>query len=81
MKNPYQLEALDCAPSAPLMEPGIRKIPGVTAVSVSFLTQKLPITADDGQFDEIMQEVRKTCKKIAPAATIRDYPENKPPRK
>ena len=72
MKKTYQIEDLDCAPCAALMETGIRKITGVTDVSVSFLTQKLTITADDGQFDEIMQEVRKTCKKIEPDCTIRD---------
>ena len=70
MKKTYQIENLDCAHCAALME--IRKISGVTDVSVSFLTQKLTITADDDQFDEIMQEVRKTCKKIEPDCTIRD---------
>lgn len=72
MKKTYQIEDLDCAHCAALMETGIRKISGVTDVSVSFLTQKLTITADDDQFDEIMQEVRKTCKKIEPDCTIRD---------
>ena len=72
MNKTYQIEEHDCAHCAVLLETGSRKISGVTDVSVSFLTQKLTITADDGQFDEIMQEVRKTCKKIEPDCTICD---------
>lgn len=72
MKKTYQLENLDCAHCAALMETGIKKISGVTDASVNFMTQKLIITADDEQFDEIMQEVRKTCKKIEPDCIILD---------
>lgn len=70
MKKTYTLQNLDCAHCAALMETGIRKINGVTDASVSFMTQKLTITADDARFDEIMQEVRKTCKKIEPDCII-----------
>ncbi|MCZ0860151.1 MAG: cation transporter [Methanocorpusculum sp.] len=72
MKKTYQLENLDCAHCAALMETGIKKISGVTDASVNFMTQKLIITADDERFDEIMQEVRKTCKKIEPDCIILD---------
>ncbi|MCZ9313324.1 MAG: cation transporter [Methanocorpusculum sp.] len=70
MKKTYQLENLDCAHCAALMETGIKKISGVTDASVNFMTQKLIITANDERFDEIMQEVRKTCKKIEPDCII-----------
>lgn len=69
MKKTYTLQNLDCAHCAALMETGIRKTNGVTDASVSFMTQKLTITAD-ARFDEIMQEVRKTCKKIEPDCII-----------
>ena len=81
MKKTYQIEDLDCAHCAALMETGIRKISGATEVTVSFLTQKRTNTADDGQFDEIMQEVRTTGKKIDHDATNCDYPANKTHRK
>lgn len=70
MKKTYTLQNLDCAHCAALMETGIKKINGVSDASVSFMTQKLTITADDASFDEIMQEVRKTCKKIEPDCII-----------
>lgn len=74
MKKTYHLENLDCAHCAALMETGIKKIDGVTDASVNFLTQKLTITADDTRFDEIMETVRKTCRKIEPDCTIRNEP-------
>jgi len=72
MKKTYNLQNLDCAHCAALMETGIRKISGVSDASVSFMTQKLTITADDARFDEIMQEIKKTCKKIEPDCIILD---------
>ncbi|MDR0981541.1 MAG: cation transporter [Methanocalculaceae archaeon] len=70
MKKTYNLQNLDSAHCAALMETGIRKISGVSDASVSFMTQKLTITVDDTRFDEIMQEVQKTCKKIEPDCII-----------
>lgn len=74
MKKIYTLQNLDCAHCASLMEIGIKKIDGVTDASVNFITQKLTITADDDRLDEIMQTVRKTCRKIEPDCIILDEP-------
>lgn len=70
MKKTYTLQNLDCAHCAALMETSIKKINGVTDASVSFMTQKLILTADDTRFDEIIREVKKTCKKIEPDCII-----------
>ncbi|MCZ0862345.1 cation transporter [Methanocorpusculum vombati] len=70
MKKTYTLQNLDCAHCAALMETRIKKINGVTDASVSFMTQKLTLTADDTRFDEIIREVKKTCKKIEPDCII-----------
>ena len=45
MKKRYKLE-VDCANCAAKMETAIRKIDGVEDASISFMTQKLAITAD-----------------------------------
>ena len=58
------MEDLDCANCAAKMEDGIRKIDGVTSASVSFMTQKLVIEADDDRFDEIMKKVVDVCAKV-----------------
>ena len=63
MKKTYKIE-VDCANCAAKMERSISKISGVNSVSISFLTQKLSIDADDERFDEIMIEAAKACKKI-----------------
>ncbi|MGI5947047.1 MAG: cation transporter [Lachnospiraceae bacterium] len=64
MKKKFKMEDLDCANCAAKMEDGIRKIDGVTSASVSFMTQKLVIEADDDRFDEIMKKVADVCAKV-----------------
>mgnify|MGYP002645589773 CR=1 FL=1 len=66
MKKMYMLEDLDCANCAAKMEEAIQKIDGVNNATVSFMTQKLTLDADDARFDEILQKVVATAKKIEP---------------
>ncbi|MDU9377023.1 hypothetical protein McpSp1_16670 [Methanocorpusculaceae archaeon Sp1] len=70
MKKTFKMENLECAHCAALMENGIRKIDGVSEASISFMTQKLIIDADETKFDTIMKEVRNICKKIEPDCVI-----------
>ena len=70
MKKTYKLIDLDCANCAAKMERGIKKIPGVHDATVSFITQKLTIDADDERFDEILKEAVRVCRKIEPDCTI-----------
>ena len=66
MKKVYRLENLDCANCAAKMEAAIQKLDGVQSATVSFMTQKLTLDADDACFDEILQKVVATAKKIEP---------------
>lgn len=70
MKKTFRLEDLDCAVCAAKMEDAIKKIDGVKDASVSFISQKMTIDADDGAFDEIMKKVVKACKKVEPDCRI-----------
>ena len=70
MKKKFKLEDLDCANCAAKMEEAIKKIAGVSDASVSFMTQKMMIDAEDGRFDEIMEEVVKVCRKVEPDCKI-----------
>jgi copper chaperone CopZ len=70
MKKKFKLQDLDCANCAQKMEDAIKKIDGVNDASVSFMTQKMSIDADDERFDAIMDEVVKVCKKIEPDCVI-----------
>ena len=70
MKKSYKLQDLDCANCAAKMETAINKINGVNKASVSFMTQKLTIDADDSRFDEILKETVATIKKVEPDCTV-----------
>ena len=52
------------------MEDAIKKLDGVNNATVSFMTQKLTLDADDAKFDAILQQAVKVCKKVEPDCTI-----------
>ncbi len=70
MKKHFKLRDLDCANCAAKMEEAIKKLDGVNSATVSFMTQKLTLDADDARFDEILQQAVKICKKVEPDCTI-----------
>ena len=70
MKKTFKMIDLDCANCAAKMEAAIKKIDGVQDATVSFMTQKLTIQADDARFDAIVQEAVKGCKKVEPDCEI-----------
>ena len=70
MKKVFKLQDLDCANCAKKMEDAINKLDGVESATVSFISQKLTITADDARFDDIMKQVVKECSKVEPDCTI-----------
>ena len=70
MKKSYKLQDLDCANCAAKMETAINNINGVNKATVSFMTQKLTIDADDSRFDEILKETVATIKKVEPDCTV-----------
>lgn len=69
MKKTFKLQDLDCANCAAKMETEINKLEGVEA-SVSFMTQKLTVSAPDGDFDNTMKKIVKLCKKVEPDCEI-----------
>ena len=70
MKKKFKLQDLDCANCAAKMEDSIKKIDGVNDASVSFMTRKMMVDADDARFDDIMKEVVKVCAKVEPDCKI-----------
>ena len=70
MKKKFKLQDLDCANCAAKMEEGIKKINGVKDASVSLMTQKMTIEAEEEDFDRIMQEVVKVCAKVEPDCKV-----------
>lgn len=70
MRKSFKLQDLDCANCAAKMEDAIRKIEGVEKATVSFMTQKLTLVADDGRFDTIVDEAQRICTKVEPDCVI-----------
>ena len=70
MKKVFLFEDLDCAHCAAKMEDAIRKIDGVNEVSITFLTQKLTLDADDAVFEKVLEKAAKAIKKIEPDCRI-----------
>ena len=70
MKKTFKLIDLDCANCAAKMEAAIKKLDGVNDASVSFLTQKMTIDAEDDKFDEIVKQAVKVCKKVEPDCEV-----------
>ena len=66
MKKVFKLRDLDCANCAAKMEKAIAKIPGVTTVSVNFMTQKMSLEADDGLFESVVEQAAKAIQKVEP---------------
>ena len=60
MRKTFVMEELDCANCAAKMEAGIQQIDGVESASISFLTQKLTISAPEAQI----------CRRIEPDCRI-----------
>ena len=70
MKKVFRLKDLDCANCAAKMERAINKIDGVNGATVSFMSQRLTVDADDSRFDGVMDEIEKVCKKVEPDCVI-----------
>ena len=70
MKKTYALDELDCANCGLKMEEAGRKIEGVKSVNISFMTQKITLEADDADFDRVLKEAVKACKKVEPDCRI-----------
>ncbi len=64
MKKTYKIE-VDCANCANKMETAAQKTEGVKDATVNFMTLKMNVEFEDGQDPaEVMQQVRKNCKKV-----------------
>lgn len=70
MKKTFELEDLDCANCAAKMEAAIRKIDGVTDVSVSFILQKMTIEAPDDVFERVVKDAVKAVRRVEPDTRV-----------
>lgn len=70
MKKVFKLADLDCANCAAKMETSIKKLPNVQNASISFMSQRLTLEADEAQFPHILNDVQQIIRKIEPHCKI-----------
>ncbi len=65
MKKKFNIE-VDCANCAAKIETAVKALDGVNDASVSFMTQKMLLDADDDKFGAVLKAVVKCAKKVEP---------------
>lgn len=70
MHRSFKIQNLGCANCAAKMENDINKLDSVSKASISFMTQRLTLDADDTRFDDIINECDRICKKYEPETSI-----------
>lgn len=70
MIRTYILEDLDCAHCAGKIEDEVAKLDGVTKSTVTLLTQKLVVEADETKARTLTKEIKKIVKKYEPDVTV-----------
>lgn len=70
MKKVIRIENLDCANCAAKLERTLQQIAGIEEASVSFLTQKIVIKGAEEGFEQLIDQVKATIKKIEPNVSI-----------
>lgn len=69
MKKVFKIE-VDCAVCAQKCEDAIKKVDGVTACQINFMTQKMTLEADD--ISKVLPSCLKAAKKVEPDFEIED---------
>ena len=65
-KKKYNIEGLDCANCARELEKTITKIDGISSVVINFMMQKMEISYDEENEQEILSNLKKVIKKEEP---------------
>lgn len=70
MNKSFKIE-VDCANCANLVEDAVKKVAGVKDATITFMTQKMKITFEDGADAEaVMAQVIKAAHKVEPDFAI-----------
>ena len=72
MKVSYPIEGLSCAHCAAKIEDAIRSLEGVQYASVSVISKKLIVEAEEKDQTRILKDAKKIMHSIEPSASIRE---------
>ncbi len=66
MRKIVRFQGIDCANCAAKLEKSLSKIKGVNEVQINFMAQKVLFELDDNNLEEVIEQIKKTTKKIHP---------------
>lgn len=72
MIKKFRIDGLDCANCAAKIENKISKLNGVRSASLSFMTGKLVLEADDDVMDEIVEKAKAIINRIESGAAVKE---------
>ncbi len=72
MTKTFVLENLDCANCAAKIERKVSKIKGVDSASVTFMTRKMVIDAEESKMDAIVEGAVAAIKKMEPDVIVKE---------
>lgn len=72
MIKKFRIDGLDCTNCAAKIENKISKLNGVRSASLSFMTGKLVLEADDGVMDEIVEKAKAIINRIESGAAVKE---------
>ncbi len=64
------VEGLDCANCAAKIEERVKKINGLSDVSLVFMSQTLSFKCDEDNYDRALEEIKKIVKQVEPDANV-----------
>lgn len=70
MKKKFKIEGLDCGNCANKLEEAIKKVDGVEKANLSFIMEKLTLTADEKDMNRIIDETRSLIDKMEPGVSL-----------
>lgn len=70
MRKVFKMQDLECANCAAKMEAEINRLDGVRSATMSFMTQKFTLEADDEGFEAIVDACQRICSKYEPDCRI-----------
>ena len=71
MKKITKIEGIDCAHCAGQIEERIKKLKGISNVSLSFMTQRLTWEAEEEDVDRLLKEITEAAHVIEPDAVVK----------
>ncbi len=72
MRKTFILEDLECANCGAKIESGVKALDGVNSATVTFMTQKMVIDAEEDKFNDIIKQTKKIIKKHEPDVVLRE---------